>query len=254
MTKAETDLDPRAEAPGGRSGRAAPLPLDERRAAILRAVCPVLLERGVAVTTRELAEAAGVAEGTLFRAFPDKLSLVAQAVFVAADPADAVPDIDAIDRALSLRDRLVAVMEIGLGRIALTMRWMGILHEIGRIDPRPQAEREAAGHEGWAEWLRRQTEGEIAVRAALERVIGPDPDLRVSTAHAVELFNVLLLGASMRLVDARRRGLDVVPLDASELVDVFLDGVRTARPTTAPTGTAATPPTTGTPRPTPLEP
>jgi len=221
-------LDPRAATAGAgvaRAGRAAPLPPDERRAAILRAVRPVLLERGVAATTRELAEAAGVAEGTLFRVFDDKLSLIGQAAFVAADPADAVPDLDAIDRALSLRDRLVAVMEIGLGRIELTMRWMGILHELGRVDPRPQAEREAAGRDGWAQWVQRQTEGEAEVRAALERVIGPDPGLRVSRARAVELFNVLLVGSSMRLVDARRRGAELVPIDPAELVDVFLDGV-----------------------------
>jgi hypothetical protein len=136
-----------------------------------------------------------------------------------------VPDLDAIDRALSLRDRLVAVMEIGLGRIELTMRWMGILHEIGRVDPRPQAEREAAGRDGWAQWVQRQTEGEAELRAALERVIGPDPGLRVSRARAVELFNVLLVGSSMRLVDARRRGAEIVPIDPAELVDVFLDGV-----------------------------
>ncbi len=228
MTKTDEGLDPRATAVGAgaaRTGRAAPLPPDERRAAILRAVRPVLLERGIAATTRELAEAAGVAEGTLFRVFTDKLSLVGQAAFVAADPADAVPDLDAIDRALSLRDRLVAVMEIGLGRIELTMRWMGILHEIGRVDPRPQAEREAAGRDGWAQWVQRQTEGEAELRAALERVIGPDPGLRVSRARAVELFNVLLVGSSMRLVDARRRGAEIVPIDPAELVDVFLDGV-----------------------------
>ncbi|MBN9326134.1 MAG: TetR family transcriptional regulator, partial [Cellulomonas sp.] len=45
------------------------MPPDERRRAILRAVLPVVRERGADVTTRELAEAAGVAEGTLFRVF-----------------------------------------------------------------------------------------------------------------------------------------------------------------------------------------
>ncbi|MFC8731170.1 TetR/AcrR family transcriptional regulator [Luteimicrobium sp. NPDC057192] len=228
MTETDAALGPRAETAGagvGRSGRAAPLPPDERRAAILRAVRPVLLERGVAATTRELAEAAGVAEGTLFRVFDDKLSLIGQAAFVAADPADAVPELDAISRSLSLRDRLVAVMEIGLARIETTMRWFGILHELGRIDPRPQAEREAAGREGWAQWTSRQADGEAQVRAAVERVIGPDPGLRVSRARAVELFNLLLVGSSMRVIDARRRGAEVELIDAAELVDLFLDGV-----------------------------
>src|SRR6478736_24792 len=90
-----------------RPGRAAPLPPDERRRAILRAVAPVILERGISATTRELAEAAGVAEGTLFRVFDDKATLMRAAVHAALDPAAAVPAIEAIDLALPLRDRLL---------------------------------------------------------------------------------------------------------------------------------------------------
>jgi AcrR family transcriptional regulator len=212
--------------PAPRSGRAAPLPPDERRASILRAVRPVLLERGAAATTRELAEAAGVAEGTLFRVFSDKLSLIGEAAFVAVDPRDAVPDIEAIERGLPLRERLVAVMEIGFARIGETMRWMGILHELGRTDPRPDEIRKASGRDGWAQWTKRQTDGEVEVRAALERLVGPDaPALRVTPERAVDLFNVLLLGASMRVIDAKRRGVEPEPLAAATLVDLFLVGV-----------------------------
>src|SRR5690606_23916200 len=45
--------------------RARPLAPEERREAILDAVLPLLRERGREVTSRELAEAAGVAEGTI---------------------------------------------------------------------------------------------------------------------------------------------------------------------------------------------
>lgn len=50
--------------------------MDDRRAQIIEAVTPAVLEHGGAVTTRQLAEAAGVAEGTLFKAFGDKESLL----------------------------------------------------------------------------------------------------------------------------------------------------------------------------------
>lgn len=52
------------------------LSADDRRAQIIEAVTPAVLTHGVAVTTRQLAEAAGVAEGTLFKAFGDKESLL----------------------------------------------------------------------------------------------------------------------------------------------------------------------------------
>lgn len=56
--------------------RATPLAQEDRQAAIIAAVTPLLVERGSAVTSRELAEAAGVAEGTLFRAFGSKDKLI----------------------------------------------------------------------------------------------------------------------------------------------------------------------------------
>ena len=57
------------------SPRATALPPDERRAAIVDVVVPLLLDHGGEVSTRQIAEAAGIAEGTIFRAFPDKNAL-----------------------------------------------------------------------------------------------------------------------------------------------------------------------------------
>ena len=56
--------------------RAAALPPEERRAAIIDAARPLLIEHGENVTTRQLADAAGIAEGTIFRVFADKDELL----------------------------------------------------------------------------------------------------------------------------------------------------------------------------------
>lgn len=67
--------------------RASPLPVDDRRAMIVDAVIPLLLEFGRDVTTKQIAESAGIAEGTLFRAFGDKESIITAAVEKFLDPA-----------------------------------------------------------------------------------------------------------------------------------------------------------------------
>jgi AcrR family transcriptional regulator len=95
----------------GRS-RAAALPLEERRAAIVEATLPLFLEQGGAITTKEIAQAAGIAEGTIFRVFEDKTALLDAVMEAALDPAPTELAIGAIDRTLPFEERLVAAVEI----------------------------------------------------------------------------------------------------------------------------------------------
>jgi AcrR family transcriptional regulator len=91
---------------------------DERREALIAATVPLLREHGVAVSTRQIADAAGVAEGTIFGVFPDKASLIRAAVIRAFDPGPVVASLAGVEviptlpRVRDLRRRLEAVTQI----------------------------------------------------------------------------------------------------------------------------------------------
>ena len=68
---------------------------------------PLLVAHGTNVTTRQIADAAGVAEGTIFRVFADKEAVIDAAVEAALDPAPTEAALAAIDRGLPFDAQLV---------------------------------------------------------------------------------------------------------------------------------------------------
>jgi AcrR family transcriptional regulator len=92
--------------------RAAVLPPEERRSAIVAAALPLVLEHGEQVTTTQIADAAGIAEGTIFRVFPDKDAVLRAVVEAAFDPAPLEEALAAIDPATDFEAALRLVVDL----------------------------------------------------------------------------------------------------------------------------------------------
>ena len=92
--------------------RATPLPPDRRRAALIAATEPLLEEFGRDVSTRQIAEAASVAEGTIFRAFATKDALIDAVLEDIFDVQRTCDELAAIDLDLDLEARMVAAVQV----------------------------------------------------------------------------------------------------------------------------------------------
>ncbi|MFG1928130.1 TetR/AcrR family transcriptional regulator [Cryptosporangium sp. NPDC048952] len=230
--------------------RASALSPEQRRETIVRAALPLVAERGAAVTTAEVARAAGIAEGTIFRVFPDKNALLDAVVVEVLRPDHVLAELESIDLDQSLAARLTEAGEALAAHLSRMGAVLGTLHTTGRpLDRRPPptagdaadaapatgaAEAaEVAGPAGYfqradsaraAAARRAPTEGpsigrdesQVATAAALSELFEPEREhLRVPPEQAAGIFLSLLFA----------RGRQPRPAaDLETTVDVFLYG------------------------------
>ncbi len=203
----------------GGSGRAPAMTVTERRAAILDVAVPLIVEHGANVKTSEIAAAAGIAEGTLFRAFRDKHELFVACLRATLESEAEVAQIAAIDRSLPIAERLteaaraVSDYQTRLWSMVVALRTAG-------IDPRADGDHE---HDGPPKAM-------IRISGAIEALFDAD-QLRVPPDLAARL----LLGSvfSNRM---QADGIGTTGVELTELVDLFLHGTL-RRPATDQGGT-----------------
>ncbi|MFN8026958.1 MAG: TetR family transcriptional regulator [Acidimicrobiia bacterium] len=200
MVSPAPTTQPETQAPPATRPRAAALPVEERRAAIVAAALPLFLEHGARVTSKEIAAAAGIAEGTIFRVFDDKPALLEAIVDAVFDPAPVEAALAGIDLELPLEQRLGKAVEIMVRRSEAIFQVTSALATMRRPEDRkPRKPPE----------LR-----------ALVALLAPDaPRLTHSPEKSARLLRGLIFAGTSRMFS------EGPSLTRAEIVTMFLHGV-----------------------------
>lgn len=200
---------------------------DDRRDAIVGAAIPLLRARGASVTTRELADAACVAEGTLFRVFPDKAALVRAAVERALDPTPVVAQLAGVERDLPVRIAIAKTTAILQDHAVGVASLVAVSHELfaslgdRTATPHGHSHPGHAHRPGWADHPI-----EIVVRA-VTGVLDPHADqLRLEPALCARMLVSFVLTINRPLGPGPRP-----VLGPHDLATLFCDGA--VHPTTS---------------------
>jgi AcrR family transcriptional regulator len=193
---------------------------DDRRKAIVKALVPLLVERGGEVSTREIAQAAGIAEGTIFRVFPDKRSLMLAAAEEAINPADGQREFQELMASVpDLRSKVVVAAQRVLDRMRMTMTLMFAVHVHLKEheELHEKVHDHGKGHFKPPEFvLNAQAELHRRLTSVFEQ---HRDELAVEPEVAAVALRSLIFGAS-------RPELGLAPaLDAEQIADLLLRGV-----------------------------
>ena len=189
--------------------RAKPLPPDDRRREIVEAVIPLLLEKGSTLSTREIAEAAGIAEGTVFSVFPDKASVIVEAIKATVDPESARAALARIPGNVPVEEQLEQaagiLMERG-ERIGILVGVLRSMHASG-----------TGKLEGAHRYLK---DSHASMLCALAELFDRHSQgIKTTPARAAVVFWGLVFANAHSLIE------DEDKLDAAAMVDMVLHGI-----------------------------
>jgi AcrR family transcriptional regulator len=197
------DTAPTDAAAAPRAPRMSPA---ERRDMLVEATLPLVTRHGPQVTTRQIAEAAGVAEGTIFRVFPDKEALVRAAVEKVLDPLPALAELHGIDVDAPLADRLTRLTAIMQRRFEAVFN---LMIAMGVHGPPKDVE----------EYSRTHRPRHEAILAEMCRILGPDESkFRCPIPEVVRIMRLLTFAGTHPLIA------DGNLLTPHDIADVVLHG------------------------------
>lgn len=185
---------------------------DERRETIVRAALPLLSERGAAVTTAQIARAAGIGEATIFRVFADKNEVLQACVAAVLDPATVLRELQSISFDQPLAARLVEAvdaLDAYLGRMGAVI---GAVHASGTPNRRPGTEPFDP-----TQPRSRDTSRDATRQAVLDLFAPDEADLRLPAEAATDAFLGMFFGRG----GGPRH---TMPATTEQLVDLFLNG------------------------------
>ncbi|HEY3831539.1 MAG TPA: helix-turn-helix domain-containing protein [Acidimicrobiia bacterium] len=188
---------PPTVAPPSKAKRASAMAPEDRRSMIVAAALPLLLEHGERLTTRQIAEAAGIAEGTIFRAFADKDEVVAAVVDAALDQEPLETAVSAIPTGLPFATAVDAAIAI------LQERVINVWRIWSSVDTR----------------LQDRARRPIVDSSALTQLFARYRDeITVEPIVAARLLRALTLSTTHPMIAGE-------PMTASDIVELFLHGV-----------------------------
>jgi AcrR family transcriptional regulator len=181
---------------------------DDRRRMIVRAVLPLVVEHGKAVTTAQIARAAGIGEGTIFRVFKDKDELFDACIEAALDPAEALEMIGEIPAELPLEKKLLEAVEALNAHLQRMGAVMAATMKSGQRATEARNRRSVSGDS--------RRESVEAMQRAVRELFVPDTEqLRLPVDKAASMFLSMLFAHSRQMPGSP---------STAELIDVFLRG------------------------------